>query len=163
LARRGLPTFQVRASISTVLELLGERNQRDDAGAGQCQCASANASKPRCAQRQLHDVIGQLIAEGIHELRDDIPHNELANYRLYALGASDLSSEPAITGLVAATLTGLGQASQPDRARIIEPTAVPTKSTRHETLSRPVELRLLPTVGLGCDRMGVVVPRRDLD
>jgi hypothetical protein len=68
------------------------------------------------AQRRLHDVIGQLIAEGIRsgELRDDIPHDELANYCLYALGAAaDLSSEPAITRLVAATLTGLRPANRP--------------------------------------------------
>jgi AcrR family transcriptional regulator len=38
------------------------------------------------AQRQLHDLVRQLIAEGIRsgELRDDIPHDELASYCLHA-------------------------------------------------------------------------------
>jgi AcrR family transcriptional regulator len=68
------------------------------------------------AQRQLHDLVRQLIVEGIRsgELRDDIPHDELANYCLHALGAAaDLSSEAAITRLVAATLTGLRPDSRP--------------------------------------------------
>jgi len=68
------------------------------------------------AQRQLHDMIRQLISESIRsgELRDDIPHDELANYSLHALGAAaDLSSDAAITRLVAATLSGLRPQGQP--------------------------------------------------
>jgi AcrR family transcriptional regulator len=68
------------------------------------------------AQSRLHDMIRQLISEGIRsrELRDDIPHDELANYCLHALGAAaDLSSEAAITRLVAATLSGLRPRGRP--------------------------------------------------
>jgi hypothetical protein len=68
------------------------------------------------AQRQLHDLVRHLIAEGIRsgELRDDIPHDELANYCLHALGAAaDVSCDAAITRLVAATLTGLRPDSRP--------------------------------------------------
>jgi AcrR family transcriptional regulator len=66
------------------------------------------------AHRELHGMIAQLIGEGARseELRDDIPHGELANYCLHALtAASALSSKAAVDRLVEVTLAGL-QASR---------------------------------------------------
>jgi AcrR family transcriptional regulator len=62
------------------------------------------------AQRQLRDIIRQLLADGARtgEVRDDIAPDELANYCLHALdAASSLESEDAVRRLVAVTLAGL--------------------------------------------------------
>jgi AcrR family transcriptional regulator len=62
------------------------------------------------AQNQLRDMVRQLIEEGANagELRGDVDAEELANYCLHALAASaELTTQDAITRLVAITTTGL--------------------------------------------------------
>jgi AcrR family transcriptional regulator len=62
------------------------------------------------AQRQLHDMIKQLITEGVRQgqLRDDVHAAELANYCLHALtGAATLTTQAAIKRLVTVILDGL--------------------------------------------------------
>ena len=62
------------------------------------------------AQRQLHDLIRDLVAEGTAAgtIRDDVPAAELAHYCLHALGgASSLPSKAAVRRLVIITLAGL--------------------------------------------------------
>lgn len=62
------------------------------------------------AQRQLHALIRDLIADGAdnHELRADISPDELATYCLHALtAASNVASKAAVKRLVDVTLTGL--------------------------------------------------------
>jgi len=62
------------------------------------------------AQRQLHDLIRDLVAEGARagDLRDDVAPGELASYCLNALAAaSSLPSEAAVGRLVTVTLAGL--------------------------------------------------------
>jgi AcrR family transcriptional regulator len=62
------------------------------------------------AQRQLHDMIRDLVAEGARrgELRDDVAPDELASYCLHALSAaSSLPSKGAVRRLVNVTLAGL--------------------------------------------------------
>lgn len=62
------------------------------------------------AQRQLRDLIRDLVVEGAHtgELRDDIPPEELASYCLHALSAAGaLHSKSAVRRLVSITLAGL--------------------------------------------------------
>jgi hypothetical protein len=62
------------------------------------------------AQRQVRDLIRDLIAEGAKtgELRDDVAPDELANYCLHSLaGASKLPSKAAVRRLVTVTLSGL--------------------------------------------------------
>jgi AcrR family transcriptional regulator len=62
------------------------------------------------AQRQLHDLVRHLLAEGARtgDLRDDIAPGELASYCLHALtAASTLPSEAAVCRLVTVTLAGL--------------------------------------------------------
>jgi AcrR family transcriptional regulator len=62
------------------------------------------------AQRQLRDMIRDLLAEGAKtgELRDDVAPDELASYCLHALAAaSGMPSKAAVRRLVTVTLTGL--------------------------------------------------------
>ena len=62
------------------------------------------------AQRQLHDMIKQLVTEGVNQgqLRNDVHPAELASYCLHALtGAATLTTQPAITRLVTVILDGL--------------------------------------------------------
>ena len=62
------------------------------------------------AQRQLQNLIQQLITEGVRlgRLRDDVKPAELASYCLHALmGAATLSTDAAIERLVTVTLDGL--------------------------------------------------------
>jgi AcrR family transcriptional regulator len=62
------------------------------------------------AQRQLHDMIRHLLAEGARtgHLRDDVAPDELASYCLHALtAASNLPSKAAVHRLVTVTLAGL--------------------------------------------------------
>ncbi|MBM3945561.1 MAG: TetR/AcrR family transcriptional regulator [SAR202 cluster bacterium] len=62
------------------------------------------------AHQQLQGMVRDLLAEGqrSHDIRDDVAAEELANYCLHALSASSsLSSETAVSRLVAVTLTGL--------------------------------------------------------
>jgi len=62
------------------------------------------------AQRQLHNMIRDLLAEGAKtgELRDDVTPDELAGYCLHALAAAgSLQSKPAVRRLVTVTLAGL--------------------------------------------------------
>jgi AcrR family transcriptional regulator len=62
------------------------------------------------AQRQLRDLVRQLIAEGAEDgsLRDDVAPAELADYCLHALAAaSGLKSKAAVQRLVTVTLDGL--------------------------------------------------------
>jgi len=62
------------------------------------------------ARRQLHDLISQLIVDGIRssEVRGDMTPDELAIYCLHALGgSSSLPSEAAVRRLVSLTMTGL--------------------------------------------------------
>jgi AcrR family transcriptional regulator len=62
------------------------------------------------AQRQLHDMIRDLLAEGAEtgDLRDDVAPGELASYCLHALGAAgSLPSKAAVRRLVTVTLAGL--------------------------------------------------------
>jgi AcrR family transcriptional regulator len=62
------------------------------------------------AQRQLHEMIKQLITEAVHrgQLRNDVHPAELASYCLHALaGAATLTTQPAITRLVTVILDGL--------------------------------------------------------
>ena len=62
------------------------------------------------AQRQLHDFVRNLLAEGAAagELRDDVPPDELADYCLQALtAASTVTSKAAVRRLVTVTLAGL--------------------------------------------------------
>lgn len=62
------------------------------------------------AQRQLHDMIKQLIIEGVRQgqLRNDVHPGELANYCLHALtGAATLKGDVAIARLVNVILDGL--------------------------------------------------------
>jgi AcrR family transcriptional regulator len=62
------------------------------------------------AQGQLHDMIEQLITEGVRagQLRDDVEPAELANYCLHALtGAATLTGDVAIERLVNVILDGL--------------------------------------------------------
>jgi AcrR family transcriptional regulator len=62
------------------------------------------------AQRHLHDMIKQLVTEGVRQgqLRNDVHPAELASYCLHALtGAATLTTQPAITRLVTVILDGL--------------------------------------------------------
>jgi AcrR family transcriptional regulator len=62
------------------------------------------------AQRQLHEMIKQLITEGVRQgqLRNDVHPAELASYCQHALtGAATLTTQPAITRLVTVILDGL--------------------------------------------------------
>jgi len=62
------------------------------------------------AQRQLHDLVKDLVAEGARagDLRDDVAPGELASYCLNALAAAgSLPSEAAVGRLVTVTLAGL--------------------------------------------------------
>lgn len=62
------------------------------------------------ARRQLHDLIRDLVAEGVAagELRHDVPPDELASYCLHAVAAAgDWPSKAAVHRLVGVTLTGL--------------------------------------------------------
>ncbi len=62
------------------------------------------------AQRQLHDMIRHLLADGAEkaDLRDDVAPDELASYCLHALGAaSSLPSKAAVRRLVRVTMSGL--------------------------------------------------------
>lgn len=62
------------------------------------------------AQRQLHDLIQNLVTEGAQagDLRNDVAPDELASYCLNALAAAgDLSSRAAVRRLVTVTLAGL--------------------------------------------------------
>lgn len=61
------------------------------------------------AQQQLHDLIRELIAEGVHTggLRTDVTPDELASYCLHALTAARTLPTAAIQRLVTVTLTGL--------------------------------------------------------
>lgn len=62
------------------------------------------------AQRHLHEMIRDLLAEGVRAgcVRDDVGPGELADYCLHALTAADgLPSEAAVHRLVAVTLAGL--------------------------------------------------------
>lgn len=62
------------------------------------------------AERQLSDLIRELLAEGIEagEIRGDINSGELANYCVHAIaGAARLTSKVAIRRLVAVILAGL--------------------------------------------------------
>jgi AcrR family transcriptional regulator len=62
------------------------------------------------AQRQLSELIRELLAEGVASgvVRSDVAPDELARYCLHALGAAGgLPSEAAVHRLVAVTLAGL--------------------------------------------------------
>ncbi len=62
------------------------------------------------AQRQLHDMIRELLAQGAQNgsVRNDVPPDELASYCLHALEtAGVLPSKAAVHRLVAVTLAGL--------------------------------------------------------
>ncbi|GII93434.1 TetR/AcrR family transcriptional regulator [Sinosporangium siamense] len=62
------------------------------------------------AQRQLHDFVCDLLAEGARtgSLRDDVAAGELATFCLHALtAAGSLPSKAAVRRLVAVTLAGL--------------------------------------------------------
>jgi len=62
------------------------------------------------AQRRLHDMIRDLLAEGAKtgHLRDDVAPGELASYCLHALAAAgSLPSKAAVRRLVTVTLAGL--------------------------------------------------------
>jgi AcrR family transcriptional regulator len=62
------------------------------------------------AQRQVHDMIRQLLVEGARagDLRDDVSPEELASFCLHALAAArDLPSKAAVRRLVSVTLAGL--------------------------------------------------------
>jgi AcrR family transcriptional regulator len=62
------------------------------------------------AQRQLRDMIRDLLAEGAEtgDLRDDVAADELATYCVHALGAArSLPSKAAVRRLVTVTLAGL--------------------------------------------------------
>jgi len=62
------------------------------------------------AQRQLHAMIRDLLAEGAEsgDLRDDVAPDELASYCLHALeAAGSLASEAAVGRLVTVTLAAL--------------------------------------------------------
>lgn len=62
------------------------------------------------AQRQLHDFVRDLIAEGakVGEFRRDVSPDELAGFCLHALtAAGGLPSKPAVKRLVAVTIAGL--------------------------------------------------------
>ena len=65
------------------------------------------------AQRQLHDLVRDLVAEGVAagELRDDVAPEELATFALHALtAAAGLRSPEAVDRLVALTLDGMAGA-----------------------------------------------------
>jgi hypothetical protein len=67
------------------------------------------------AQRQLHELIQGVLAEGAQTgaLRADVAPDELARYCLHALSAAaGLSSEAAVHRLVQVTLAGLRPSSQ---------------------------------------------------
>jgi AcrR family transcriptional regulator len=62
------------------------------------------------AHQRLHDLIEELIAEGVTagRLRDDIPPGELATYCLHALtSAGSLPSKAAVHRLITVTMAGL--------------------------------------------------------
>jgi AcrR family transcriptional regulator len=62
------------------------------------------------AQRQLHDLIRNLLADGAHagEIRGDVGPDELASYCLHALtAASNLPTQAAVRRLVTVTIAGL--------------------------------------------------------
>jgi AcrR family transcriptional regulator len=64
----------------------------------------------RRKQRRLNDFFRDLLAEGAKtgEVRNDVATAELASYCVHALGAAgDLRSKPAVSRLVAVTLSGL--------------------------------------------------------
>jgi AcrR family transcriptional regulator len=66
------------------------------------------------AQRQLHDYIAELVAEGVAagDIRDDVAPAELASYCLHALtAAAGLPSQDAVRRLLAVTLAGLRPAA----------------------------------------------------
>ncbi|TMR22525.1 TetR/AcrR family transcriptional regulator [Nonomuraea turkmeniaca] len=68
------------------------------------------------AHRRLHDMIGDLLAEGARSgaFRDDVPADELATYCLHAVsGAGELPSEDAVHRLVTVIMTGLRRVSGP--------------------------------------------------
>ena len=69
------------------------------------------------AHQQLHDLLRDLIAEGVHHgsVRDDVAAGELADYCLHALSAAGaLPSEAAVRRLVAVTLAGLRPPAEAD-------------------------------------------------
>ncbi len=62
------------------------------------------------AQRQVHAMIRDLPAEAakVSDVRDDVPPEELASYRIYALAGADTQrSKAAVRGFVSLTLAGL--------------------------------------------------------
>jgi AcrR family transcriptional regulator len=60
------------------------------------------------AQRQLHGMIRDLLAEGAGAFRQDVPPDELAVYCLHAVSAAgELRSEDAVRRLVMVILAGL--------------------------------------------------------
>lgn len=66
------------------------------------------------AQRQLHDLIRELLAEGVKtgDIRSDVAPEELASYCLYSLAAaSRMQSKAAVRRLVAVTIAGLQRKS----------------------------------------------------
>jgi AcrR family transcriptional regulator len=68
------------------------------------------------AQRQLHDLIRDLIIAGARSgaLRDDVPAAELASYCLHALAAArGMTSTEPVRRLVEVTLAGLRHGSGP--------------------------------------------------
>ena len=68
------------------------------------------------AQRQLHDLVRDLLAEAAAggDLRDDLPADEAAAYCLHALTAApNMPTQDAVDRLVTLTLTGL---RRPDQA-----------------------------------------------
>jgi AcrR family transcriptional regulator len=68
------------------------------------------------AQRQLHDLIANLIAKAADaaDIRADMPADELASYCLHALNAaSSMPSQAAVDRLVTITLAGLRALDSP--------------------------------------------------
>jgi hypothetical protein len=102
------------------------------------------------AQRQLHDMIRHLLADGARtgELRADVAPDELAAYRLHALTAAGrLPSHAAVHGLVTRHAGGL------DTATLI----LTTTHARRWRIGRPETsfLAQVPQVG---DEGGAPVP-----
>ncbi|MDP4505423.1 TetR/AcrR family transcriptional regulator [Nonomuraea turcica] len=105
--RAGGPDTRLRA----VLEAYAHITQRSRGhGDGALMVHLHRDEQVARAQRQLHDMIRDVLAEGVRSgvFRDDVAPDELATYCLHAVSAAgELPSEAATRRLVKVILTGL--------------------------------------------------------
>lgn len=105
--RAGDASERLEAVLEGYALISHERHGRHD---GELIMLLHRDNKPVEAQRQLRDMIRDLIAEGAKTggIRNDIPPDELAGYSLHALAAAgSLPSRAAVGRLVTVILAGL--------------------------------------------------------